>query len=229
MRSRATMCTSEAELAELQELCGDRAPLMLVRNGVPVPSPPSREERAQARKELEIPEDAVVALMMNRLEPRKRPLSAARATLLAEKEGANLVLLVAGDGPLRRDLSGLAGPSIRLLGFRRDPENLLAAADLFVLVSEWEGLSLSLLEAMAAGVPALVSDGPGNPEVVDAGSGRVVPLGDEEALAQALVEFAASPQHRAEAGAAARRRVAEHFTLEQMVAGVEAAYARCLA
>ncbi len=101
------------------------------------------------------------------------------------------MLLVAGDGPQADEVAGLASRAIRPLGFRRDVDRLLVAADIFVLPSTREGLSFAVLEAMAQGLALVVSDGPGNPEAVG-DSGIVVPAGDVDAWAAALAALAPS-------------------------------------
>ncbi|MBW3653432.1 MAG: glycosyltransferase, partial [Actinobacteria bacterium] len=117
--------------------------------------------------------------------------------------------------------------AIRPLGFRRDPERLLAAADIFVLPSEREGLSFAVLEAMGHGLAMVVCDGPGNPEAVGE-AGIVVPAGDVGALAAALAALARDPARRAVLADAARERVAAQFTRERMLAGIAEAYAAAL-
>lgn len=228
LRSRVTICTSEAELEELRGLCGADAPLRLIYNGVPVPDPVSVDDRELARRELGLRDSDIVALMLARLEPRKHPVAAARAAEIVRQQGIPLVLLVAGTGPLSRRLRTFEGESVRFLGFRDDVNRLIAASDVFVMPSEREGLSIGLLEAMAGGLPAVVGAGPGNPEAVGPDAGLVVPPGDEAGLARALAQLAGNPAARQIAGDAARARVKRLFSLEQMLAGVRSAYMEAL-
>jgi glycosyltransferase involved in cell wall biosynthesis len=137
------------------------------------------------------------------------------------------VLLVAGDGPLAAEVRAAEGPAVRALGFRDDPEALLAAADVFVLPSRREGLSFAVLEAMGHGLAMVVADGAGNPEAVG-DAGLVLPAGDEHAFADTLAALAADPALRASLGAAARARVVERFTADALRAGVRAAYERAV-
>jgi glycosyltransferase involved in cell wall biosynthesis len=167
-----------------------------------------------------------VALYLGQLEPRKRPLEAVAAAERAAA-AAPLVLLVAGDGPLAEEVAGHAGPAVRALGFRRDPERLLAAADILVMPSEREGLSLAVLEAMAAGLAPVVSDGPGNPEAVG-DAGVVVPVGDVAALASALERLAGDPEERTRLGAAARARAEAEFSIERFLADMRRAFLEVL-
>jgi glycosyltransferase involved in cell wall biosynthesis len=133
-----------------------------------------------------------------------------------ERSGEPAVLLVAGDGPLRARLEGLSPTVVRVLGFRGDPDRLMAASDAFVMPSEREGLSLAVLEAMGHRLPVVVSDGAGNPEAVG-DAGVVVPLGDVPALAAALRRLAADPAERSRLGAAGRERVATEFSVGRYV------------
>ena len=105
--------------------------------------------------------------------------------------------------------------AVRLAGERDDVGELLAAADLFVLSSRSEGLPLSILEAMAAGLPVVASDVGGVPElVVDGETGLLVPPGDPHALAAAIDRLLDDPDLRRRLGAAGRLRVSEQFDLE---------------
>ncbi|HEX4838492.1 MAG TPA: glycosyltransferase family 4 protein [Solirubrobacteraceae bacterium] len=227
-RTRATICTSSAEARELGELAPRLSErLSVVLNGVAPAAPADPAVRAEVRAELGIEEGELAALFLGELEPRKGPLDALAAAAAARAGGAPLVLLVAGRGPLERAVAEQAGESIRALGFRDDPERLMAAADVFVLPSAREGLSFALLEAMAHGLAVVVADGPGNPEAVGS-AGIVVGAGDREALAGALSELARDRDRRAALGAAARERVARELTPERLREGVRAAYERAL-
>ena len=224
--SAVTVCPSEPELAELRAVCSAKegGRLRLVLNGIRLPEPIAPRERESARRDLRLSERAFVALYAGQLEPRKRTQVAAEA-VRALGDGA--VLLVAGDGPLREALDRLAGPEVRVLGFRSDVDRLLAASDVFVMPSEREGLSLAVLEAMGRGLPVVVSDGTGNPEAVG-DAGIVVPLGDVSALAAALRRLACSPRLREQLGVAARERVHERFTLDRWLAEMQGELDRAL-
>ena len=105
-------------------------------------------------------------------------------------------------------------------GFRRDLDRLLAAFSVFCLSSRLEGLGTTLLDAMAFGLPIVATAAGGIPEaVLDGVSGRVVPVRDPAALAQALVSVLGDEGQRAALGAGGRQRFLEHFTAERMVEG----------
>jgi glycosyltransferase involved in cell wall biosynthesis len=224
------ICTSQAERDELATLLGPRAEqrLVVVRNGVSPPRPMPAAERVALRAELGLEKRDVATLFLGELSERKGVMTAVMAARTVADEGAPLVLLVAGDGPQAGEVAAHAGAAVRPLGFRSDPQRLLAAADVFVLPSEREGLSFAVLEAMAAGLALVVADGPGNPEAVG-DAGIVVPAGDAGALAAALGVLARDSGERLRLGAAARERAHERFGLDRMLAGIADAYAAALA
>jgi glycosyltransferase involved in cell wall biosynthesis len=158
-----------------------------------------------------------VGVFVGSLDERKDPLTAARAAADVARDGPQLVLLVVGDGPLRRQLEQVARESraVRLLGFRSDVRAILAAADFFVLPSHREGLSYGVLEAMSLGLPTVVSDAPGNPEAVGE-TGIVVRRGDTPGFANAFRRLL-SDEERKTLGARARERIEHRFTAEGMV------------
>jgi glycosyltransferase involved in cell wall biosynthesis len=202
--------------AEAAEVGGVR--LEVVPNAV---DPPPPVDRAAVRAELGLADDAVAILYLGQLEARKDPLLAVRAA--AGIPGA--VMLVAGEGPQEADLRAAGA---RMLGFRRDPQRVLAAADVLVMPSRHEGLSFAVIEAMAAGLACVVSDGPGNPEAV-ADAGLVFPAGDEAALRAALTRLAADAGERSRLAAAARARAAATFSVDGFLTGMGALYAAAVA
>lgn len=138
-------------------------------------------------------------------------------TLVRALDGVEAETLVVGDGPDRDEIEreiARTGARVQLLGERDDVPEQLAASHVFVLSSRSEGLPLSILEAMAAGLPVIASDVGGVPELVaDGETGFVVPVGDEDALREALRRLVADSKLRARMGAASRRRAQEHFDL----------------
>jgi glycosyltransferase involved in cell wall biosynthesis len=139
--------------------------------------------------------------------------------------------LIAGDGPLRGGLerqirdSGLEGV-VELLGERRDVADLLRAADVYLVTSCSEGLSNSLMEAMAAGLPVVASAVGGNPELVlDGGTGYLFPAGAAATAAHWLGALISSPQLRRRFGEAARDRIAREFDARRMLDRLEDVYA----
>jgi glycosyltransferase involved in cell wall biosynthesis len=186
--------------------------------------------RAAARGELGWTGDEFVAGVVARLVPDKdhATLLAAFAQLRATLPRARLAVI--GDGPLRGALAQQAaalrlGDSCRFLGERRDVAALLPGFDVFVLASVTEGTPLTLLEAMAAGLPAVVTAVGGMPDVVSPGeSGLLVPAADAGGLATALARVAADGDLRRQMGAAGRDQVVERFSLAAMVRKHEQLY-----
>jgi glycosyltransferase involved in cell wall biosynthesis len=209
-----TICVSQAEHDDLVQVLGPalarRAVVIL--NGVRATPPPAAGERAAARAALGLGEGDVAGLFVGALDTVKDPLTAARAAL----QVGGTTLLFAGAGPLRAELEAVANTQggLRVLGQRDDLRSLHAAADFLVLPSLREGLSFAVLEAMAAGLPAVVSDAPGNPEAVG-DTGIVAARGDVAGFAGAFARLRDAGL-RADLGARARARAAQAFTAERM-------------
>ena len=121
----------------------------------------------------------------------------------------NAVLWVVGSGPEKEILRRIAGPGVEFLGDRWDVPRLLGMADLFVLSSWWEGMPLSILEAMLKGVPVVASDVGGVPEIVEHGvTGMLFPPGDALACAATMLACLADPGQANAMAIEARRRCA---------------------
>jgi glycosyltransferase involved in cell wall biosynthesis len=204
----ATICVADSERrAGLEARTCAEATTVVIHNGVEPRPVESRETRSGPCR----------LVTVGRLQAPKDPLTLVRA-LAALAHGSHETVIV-GDGPDRSAVEaevrrlGLDS-AVRLAGVRNDVAALLAAADLFVLSSRSEGLPLSILEAMAAGLPVVASSVGGVPELVlDGETGLLVPPGDSRSLAQAIERLLADPALRGRLGAAGRARVAEHFDL----------------
>ena len=178
--------------------------------------------------------------------PRHPPVVGSVGCLAARKDYATLVdalallgaralecrAVLVGDGPERAALErriqerGLA-ERVQLLGERADVERLLPGMDVFALSSREEGIPNALLEAMAAGRAVVATAVGGTPEVVrDGETGWLVPPGSAVALADALEQALRDPAEARRRGAAARRAVLDHMSIEAMVARHETFYAR---
>ena len=148
---------------------------------------------------------------------------------------ARLRLVMVGDGPLRAeaqkmlDAAGVAHLAW-LPGEREDVPDVMRGLDCFVLPSLAEGISNTILEAMASGLPVLATEVGGNAELVVAGvTGVLVAAGDAESLANGLVQMAGDPSRAVAFGRAGRARVEEYFSLPAMVAAYQGLYDRLLA
>jgi glycosyltransferase involved in cell wall biosynthesis len=227
------VCVSEGTRATYLAGGVPRGLVTAIRNGV-TPRPAGRA-RAEVRAALGLADDEPAILTVARLTPQKdhRALLAAIPAVLAAEPRARFLWV--GTGPLERHLrravraAGL-GRSVRLLGARDDVPDLLAAADLFVLPSRFEGLPLALLEAMAAGLPVVAPHVCGTEEVVEHGrTGLLAESRDPEALALAVSAVLALPDRGAALGAADRRRVMLAFDAGRMVRETLALYCDLLA
>jgi glycosyltransferase involved in cell wall biosynthesis len=200
-------------------------------NGIEPGEVASPTSRADARRRLDVPEDAFVVGSVARLDPVKDlgTLLSAFRRLAADREDARLILV--GDGPERERLEasaregGLAG-RVHFLGARDDVRRLLPALDVYVNSSTYEGVSLTIVEAMATGLPVVATRVGGTPEVLEHGvNGRLVPAGGAEALGAALQELAGSDDARRRLGAAARETVERRFRFDDMRDTYARAYA----
>jgi glycosyltransferase involved in cell wall biosynthesis len=185
---------------------------------------PSRYGQAEpallqrTRAQLGLPPGALTLLTVGRLAPQKaqRDLVAAMPRVLQALPQAQL--LVAGRGPLLDALKAQAqslgvAHAVHLLGAREDVQVLYQLADLFVFPSLYEGLSVALLEALANGLPAVVSDIPQNREIADGLSAvRFTPVGDVEAIARGIIELCGTRESATQAARLASANVQARFS-----------------
>jgi glycosyltransferase involved in cell wall biosynthesis len=169
-------------------------------------------------------------LALGRLSPQKRPDLAVEAFARVHERLPQSELLLAGRGPEEarvRELAtrlGVEG-AVRILGPREDVAELLATASCLVLSSDYEGCPLSVLEAMAAGVPVVATRVGGLPELIDHGrTGLLVDPGRPEALAEGIVSLLSDPETAVEVGLAARDEARTRFSRERMVSAIEGVY-----
>jgi glycosyltransferase involved in cell wall biosynthesis len=171
-------------------------------------------------------------LCIGRLIPVKGHLVLLRALAQARARERDLVLEIAGQGPLEPALKayakelGLSG-AVRFLGYVSPIQAAIEGAAAVVVPSLGEGFGMVALEAMERGRPVIASDVGGLPEIVaDGETGFVVPAGDAEALADAMVALASDLPRAGAMGEAGRRRALESFTQERSTQGIERLYLR---
>lgn len=188
------------------------------------------------RTRLAIPDDAPVVGLVASLSPVKRPLVLLDAFVrLVRGPQPQAHLILAGNGPLASRVALQAeaegvGSRVHLLGGCNTPEEVYAALDVHALASSSEGLSNTLLEAMACGLPVVATRVGGNPEVVQDGvTGLLVPPDDGAALAGALARVLGDRQLAAALGNAARQLVLHRFAHEHMIEAHAAAFRSLLA
>ena len=176
------------------------------------------------RRALCIPDDAIVIGTVGRLDAVKdhRSLLQAFAKIAVADERGRLVIV--GDGPMRGEIAAQIkelqiGDQVHMLGERQDISELLKTFDVFTLTSIAEGISNTILEAMASGLPIVATRVGGNPELVEHGvSGHLIPAQDVCALAGSLLGYIRNSDLRRSHGVAARRRAVDQFSLERMAA-----------
>jgi len=167
---------------------------------------------------------APLVLFAGRLAEQKRVGDLLKALDLLQHVQPDLRTLIAGDGPLRDQLEESAqayhlNGRVRFLGHRDDLPRLLAAADLIVLPSAYEGLPNVVLEAMRFRKPVVATAAPGTTEaVVDGQTGLLIPVGNVTLLARAIRDIVRDPVLARRLGEAGRARVEAHFRADTMVA-----------
>lgn len=209
------LCCSSEEQEQGRQV-GVQGRSEVVPNGVDLSRFPAvtGDERAAARAALALPDDVLVAVCVGRLGPQKGQDTALAAwpAVRAALPGARLLLV--GEGPARDELERAAGEGVELLGHRDDVASLMAAADLALLPSRWEGLALALLEAMARGLPVVATDVGGARSTLLHGdlppAGVVVQPDDPSALSAAVVSLGNAGARRDLAAAARQRVVRDH-------------------
>ena len=216
------------DVARRNMMAGARAvahKVVTIRNGAYPPS---------VRTESSVEKRGFTLVTVGRLAPAKSYDTLLRSVALARRQVPDLTLWIVGDGveaaSLRRLSAqlGLDG-AVQFCGERADVGSWLRKADVFVLSSVSEGLPISILEAMAVGLPAIVTDVGGMPEVVSLSrAGTTVRAGDVDMLAFAIVEFARRRGDLKEWGERARSCYAQHFTPERMADEYLSLYQACL-
>jgi glycosyltransferase involved in cell wall biosynthesis len=204
----------------------------VIYNGIAVGARAAEDDRAAVRTSLGLPLDAFVVGSVARLDPVKNlgSLLQAHASVLAAIPDARLV--VVGTGPEQASLEADAraigiGEHVIFAGYRADARRVMSAFDLYVNCSTYEGVSLTILEAMAAGLPVVATTVGGNPEVVvDGETGLLVLARGAPPLAAAIAALGSDSQRGRRMGEAGRRRVESAFSIERMVDEYRREYAR---
>jgi glycosyltransferase involved in cell wall biosynthesis len=206
--------------------------IVVIRNGIAQPKTMRHEINCSVREELGLAPSAPLIMMFSRLNHMKGVeyfLDAASMVALRFPEAH---FLIVGDGAIKDELQhraaylGLTG-KIAFTGFRTDVPRLLSEVSLSVLPSLSEGLSNTLLESMAAGVPVVATRVGGNPEIIEDGlSGLLVPPRDSAMLADAMLTILKNPVLASKLGKEGKRRVTDVFSMERSVRAIECLYQR---
>jgi len=223
-RFRRIVAVSDSIKDYIAESIGIPASLLkTIHNGIPI-------RRSDDTVKVSHHAGAVRFITVGRLAAIKNHamMLAAFAELLKRHPHAHLTIV--GDGPERAAIEGLISGygitgNVSLAGFQSEVSPFLEQADVFLLTSNYEGISIALLEAMRAGLPAICTAVGGIPETVtDAESGILVPAGDLGALTAAMSELASSPQKREQFGESGRKRFSSEFSLDTMVSRYDSLY-----
>jgi glycosyltransferase involved in cell wall biosynthesis len=220
--------------------------ITVIGNGIDLERFAQKPGGTRLREELGLPSQVPLVAVLSRLNPLKGIESFLSAAVIVARRFPDARFLIVGDGfsikdgaivhddTYRREMTryaarlGLEGRVV-FTGFRLDVPSLLSEVAVSVLPSLSEGLSNTLLESMAAGVPVVATRVGGNPEAIEDGvSGLLVPPRDPEALARAIGLLLENRRLAFNLGEAGRRRVVERFSLERMVSRTEAFYLESL-
>jgi glycosyltransferase involved in cell wall biosynthesis len=230
-RSATVVSLSEEMTTELR-----RVPMRRIReipNGVEVPEAISDAERSRARARLGLDSSDAVALYFGRLDAEKGLALLLDAWTLHAPRGARLLVTGSGllEGTLREQARQMGEPGARIAFFEatRELRPYLAAADIFVLPSHSEGLSNSLLEAMAHGLTPLATDVGGNRAVVSSAAVGVLAPRDPDVFGQKLARLLADRSAARAVGERARAHVQAHYSAQAMLDAYEALYAELIA
>jgi glycosyltransferase involved in cell wall biosynthesis len=215
----------------LQEIGLDPAKVRVVANGVDIAALDAARPGPPVRRELGLPEDVPVIGLVGRLDHWGKGHKELFTAMARIRERYPVHALIVGGGRREAEVRQLAenlglADAVLFLGQRQDVPDLLNAMDVFVLPSYSEGVSLALLEAMAAGRPVIASAVGGLPEVVtDGDTGLLIPPRDADALAGALERLLGDPAWAQQLGASARDHVREHYSLERLGREINEIYA----
>lgn len=227
-RSDVVVCVSADARDALAAAGLPPARLRVIENAVEAAPEPSPERRAALDAELGLAGRPVVAIV-GRLVPQKAHHRFLEVTARMLEVVPDARVLVVGDGPLRAELEARADalrlrPDLTFTGVRDDARELIARADVLVFSSDWEGLSIAALEALAAGTPVVSTAVEGMQDLLGTGAGVTVPLDRPDAMAAAIAELLGDPRRRAAMGAAGRALAAERFSPAAMHAAYRAVY-----
>ena len=195
---------------------------------------PDPARKAEIRSALEIPSESIVVATVGRLTAVKGQETLIRATAKCLRQGEKLYLLILGEGELRSNLEALSAElgiaeAVRFLGWRPDVASVINACDIFCLPSLNEGMGKAIVEAMAMGKPVIASDVGGIPDlVIPEENGILVPPGDSNALAKAILNLRDHPEMSVKMGEQGREK-ALGYGVESMIHKIDSLYAGLLA
>jgi glycosyltransferase involved in cell wall biosynthesis len=205
--------------------------LVTIHNGLD-PRSWTMVDRSTVRRALGLPGGDLLITMIARLAVQKDPLTLLEAS--RRLPGDHWRVLLVGEGPLASHVARFVtehrlSDRVQLLGARMDAMQILAVSDIFVLSSHWEGLPLTIIEAMMAGLPVVATRVGGVDELIEDGvTGTLVPPRNAAALTAALDELLQNGSRRRQMGQAGRQRALGLFTLDLMIQQTRELYRECL-
>ena len=229
----AVVAPSRRGADEAHEMFNPNTRIECIPNGVDTDAyePPSPKQKDKARRDLELPHDALICLTVCRLDPAKNlPLMLAAWARIKSKEKGKAILVIVGGGPLEPSLKEMAremeiSETVLFIGASNDVLTWYHAADIYLLSSDREGLSNSLLEAMACGLPVVMTSVGGKEFVVGPPQcGTVVPVGDDVAFARETLRLLESEKLRRARGEAARSVVSKTVSLSSTAKRLQCLY-----
>lgn len=223
-----TICVSDTlRHLLLQDFGFPASKVKTIRNGVSVSEfVPSRGQKSEVRERLGCGPDEFVLVCVARLSEQKRIDILLEALARAVREGVRCKCIIVGDGPRKNQLLEQASSlglrdRVFFEGFHQDVRPYLQAGSAFILTSETEGLPLSILEAMACGLPSIVTDVGGNAELITHRvHGLIVPRESVDEIAKAISYLASHPEEHAQMAKMARARACEAFDVEKAMAEI---------
>lgn len=197
--------------------------MVIIHTGIDTERFEAEADTAAVRKSLGVPENVFLAGSVGRMSHQKSPLDFFRMANLVHQQNPSIHFVWVGNGPLLADAESfihqysLTGV-IHLPGHRSDIPEIMKTLDCFILTSKWEGFPIVLLEAMASGTPIIATDIDGNNEAVrNNNEGWLVPAGDSQSMANALVQMINLPEKKIEFRNKARKRVEQNFRTQLML------------
>jgi len=233
---RKVIAVSNEVSASILQSTDHSTPVQVIQNGVNVEKfSPEKSAGTPVRGQRGIPLDAMVVGTIAVFTPKKRLDDWLRAALEIHQAYRGVRFLIVGDGPLRPELKSLnerlgLDQVVHFAGLQEDVRPYLAAMDIYMMSSQFEGLPIALLEAMAMELPVVGTSVGGIPEVVVEGkTGLLVPPGEPAQITSAVLKLLEMPDARRSMGQAGRKLVSEKFGMERMIRELEAVYLEVLA
>ena len=224
-------CVSQHIEQWLHQTVQVKKPVTQIYNGVDTElyCPATGDMKRNMRAALGIAPTTFVIGIVGRLDPIKDHPTLIQAVHDLSASCPDVKLLIVGDGPERPRLQALKDEHCLLLGNRLDVPTILQTLDVFVLPSFNEGISNTILEAMATGIPVIATNVGGNPELVTPGkTGVLLPPQQPQQMAAALLHYVYNPSLRQSHGTCGRAKVMEQFSIQHMVREYETVYQRVM-